>query len=56
MRGNMHKACPLSELAPGEALRLDSALPIAVFHIEVKVLDGDIMVIKSKEAPTFLPA
>ncbi|WP_247045513.1 Rieske 2Fe-2S domain-containing protein [Arthrobacter rhizosphaerae] len=30
----MHKACPLSELAPGEALRLDSAPPIAVFHTE----------------------
>ena len=24
----MHKACPLSELAPGEALRLDTAPPI----------------------------
>lgn len=96
----MHKACPLSELAPGEALRLDSALPIAVFHMEdgelfaiddtcthhqdasladgyvedcraewpvhpsrfnlqtgkIEVIDGDLMVIKSKEAPTFLPA
>ena len=30
----MHKACPLSELAPGEALRLDTAPPIAVFHTE----------------------
>lgn len=30
----MHKACPLSELAPGEALRLDTAPPIAVFHRE----------------------
>ncbi len=28
----MHKACLLSELAPGEALRLDTAPPIAVFH------------------------
>ena len=28
----MHKACPLSELAPGDALGLDTALPIAVFH------------------------
>ncbi|WP_231941050.1 Rieske 2Fe-2S domain-containing protein [Arthrobacter sp. U41] len=30
----MHKACPLSEFAPGEALRLDTAPPIAVFHTE----------------------
>jgi len=30
----MHKACPLSELAPGEALRLNTAPPIAVFHTE----------------------
>ena len=30
----MHKACPLSELAPGEALRLDTAPPIAIFHAE----------------------
>lgn len=28
----MHKACPLSELAAGEALRLDTAPPFAVFH------------------------
>ena len=52
----MHKVCPLSELAPGEALRLDSALPFAVFHCEVKVLDGDIMVINPRKPPTFLPA
>jgi 3-phenylpropionate/trans-cinnamate dioxygenase ferredoxin subunit len=37
----MHKACPLSELAPGEALRLDTAPPIAVFHTE----DGEIFAI-----------
>lgn len=30
----MHKACTLSELAPGEALWLDTAPPIAVFHTE----------------------
>jgi nitrite reductase/ring-hydroxylating ferredoxin subunit len=30
----MHKACPLSELAPGEALRLNTSPPIAVFHTE----------------------
>lgn len=30
----MHKACPLSELAPGEALRLKTSPPIAVFHTE----------------------
>jgi 3-phenylpropionate/trans-cinnamate dioxygenase ferredoxin subunit len=34
----MHKACPLSELAPGEAMRLDTAPPIAVFHTE----EGDL--------------
>ena len=108
----MHKACPLSELAPGEALRLDTAPPIAVFHTEegelfaiddtcthqdasladgyvedcwvecplyaskfnlrtgsvdappaklpvrhheVKVVDGDIMVIESDEAPNLPP-
>jgi 3-phenylpropionate/trans-cinnamate dioxygenase ferredoxin subunit len=28
----MHKVCPVSELAAGEALRLDTAPPIAVFH------------------------
>ena len=37
----MHKACPLSELAPGEALRLDTAPPIAVIHTE----DGEIFAI-----------
>ena len=35
----MHKACLLSELAPGEAIRLDTAPPIAVFHAE----DGRIL-------------
>jgi 3-phenylpropionate/trans-cinnamate dioxygenase ferredoxin subunit len=30
----MHNACPLSELARGDALRLDTAPPIAVFHTE----------------------
>ena len=30
----MHRACPLSELAPGEALRLDTSPPIAVFRTE----------------------
>ena len=30
----MHKACPLSELAPGDAIRLDTVPPIAVFHTE----------------------
>lgn len=37
----MHKACPLSDLAPGEALRLDTFPPIAVFHTE----DGDLFAI-----------
>lgn len=37
----MHDACPLSELAPGEALRLDTAPPIAVFHTE----EGEIFAI-----------
>ncbi|MFB0836117.1 bifunctional 3-phenylpropionate/cinnamic acid dioxygenase ferredoxin subunit [Arthrobacter halodurans] len=30
----MFKACPLSQLVPGEALRLDTSPPIAVFHTE----------------------
>lgn len=30
----MHKACLLSDLAPGEALRLDTAPGLAVFHTE----------------------
>jgi 3-phenylpropionate/trans-cinnamate dioxygenase ferredoxin subunit len=74
----MHKACPLSELAAGEALRLDTSPPIAVFHTgegstcateawtrrrpklpvrshEVTVIDGDITIIESTEAPN-LPA
>lgn len=37
----MHKACPLSELALGEALRLDTAPPIAVFRTE----DGELFAI-----------
>jgi hypothetical protein len=28
----MHKACPLSERVPGEALRLDTAPPVSVFR------------------------
>jgi len=30
----MLKACPLSQLVPGDALRLDTSPPIAVFHTE----------------------
>ncbi|UNK45349.1 bifunctional 3-phenylpropionate/cinnamic acid dioxygenase ferredoxin subunit [Arthrobacter sulfonylureivorans] len=30
----MHEACPLSQLAPGDAIRLDTSPPIAVFHTE----------------------
>lgn len=30
----MHKACLLSELAPGEAIRLDTAPPFTVFQRE----------------------
>ncbi len=30
----MHKACFLKDLAPGDALRLDTTPPIAVFHTE----------------------
>lgn len=37
----MHKACPLSDLARGEALRLDTSPPIAVFHTE----DGELFAI-----------
>lgn len=37
----MHRACPLSELLPGDALRLDSKPPIAVFHTD----DGEIFAI-----------
>ena len=96
----MHKACPLKDLAPGDALRLDTAPPIAVFHTEegelfaiddtcthqdasladgwvegcevecplhappaklpvrvhkVSVVDGDIMVEESTEAPNLPP-
>lgn len=28
----MHIACPLAALAPGDAVRLDTSPPIAVFH------------------------
>jgi 3-phenylpropionate/trans-cinnamate dioxygenase ferredoxin subunit len=37
----MHRACPLSALAPGDALRLDTAPPIAVFHTE----DGELFAV-----------
>ncbi|MFD1213900.1 bifunctional 3-phenylpropionate/cinnamic acid dioxygenase ferredoxin subunit [Arthrobacter sp. GCM10027362] len=37
----MHKACPLNQLAPGDALRLDTKPPIAVFHTE----DGELFAI-----------
>ncbi|BAS13866.1 3-phenylpropionate/cinnamic acid dioxygenase ferredoxin subunit [Arthrobacter sp. Hiyo8] len=30
----MHSACPLSSLAPGDAIRLETSPPIAVFHTE----------------------
>lgn len=30
----MHYACPLKDLAPGDAVRLDTRPPIAVFHTE----------------------
>ena len=30
----MHQACPLKDLAPGDALRLDTVPHIAVFHTE----------------------
>ena len=34
----MFKACPLADLEPGDALRLDTHPPIAVFHTE----DGEL--------------
>lgn len=34
----MHIACPLTALAPGDAVRLDTSPPIAVFHTE----DGEL--------------
>jgi 3-phenylpropionate/trans-cinnamate dioxygenase ferredoxin subunit len=37
----MIRACPLSELPPGEALRLETEPPIAVFHTE----DGEVYAI-----------
>lgn len=55
----MHKAFPLSELAPGEAPRLDTAPPIAVFHTkegEIFAVDSNTMVIESDEAPNLPPA
>lgn len=68
----MHKACPLREPAPGEALWLETAPPIAVLHTDegelgalpaklpvrthnVKIVDGNIMVIESDEAPNLPP-
>src|SRR5688572_24285779 len=30
----MHKACALTDLAPGDAIRLETSPPIAVFHTE----------------------
>ncbi|GER23346.1 bifunctional 3-phenylpropionate/cinnamic acid dioxygenase ferredoxin subunit [Zafaria cholistanensis] len=30
----MHRACPLNDLARGDAIRLDTSPPIAVFHTE----------------------
>ncbi|MCY0904837.1 bifunctional 3-phenylpropionate/cinnamic acid dioxygenase ferredoxin subunit [Arthrobacter sp. H14-L1] len=37
----MHAACPLSALGPGDALRLETTPPIAVFHTE----DGELFAI-----------
>lgn len=78
----MHIACPLAALAPGDAVRLDTSPPIAVFHTEdgelfalddtcthqdvspaklpvrvhkVSVVDGQIMVEESHEAPNLPP-
>jgi hypothetical protein len=54
----MHKACTLSELAPGETLRLDTAPPPAKLPIrthEVRIVDGNIMVLESEEAPNVPP-
>ncbi|MET1152632.1 bifunctional 3-phenylpropionate/cinnamic acid dioxygenase ferredoxin subunit [Arthrobacter sp.] len=30
----MHEVCPLNQLAPGDAIRLDTSPAIAVFHTE----------------------
>lgn len=30
----MHKVCPLSDLEPGDAIRVETTPPIAVFHTE----------------------
>jgi hypothetical protein len=54
----MHKPCPLSELAPGEALRLETAPPPAKLPVrthEVQIVDGNIMIIESDEAPNLPP-
>ena len=54
----MRKACPLSELAPGEALRLDTAPPAAKLPVrthEVQIVDGNTMIIESDEAPNLPP-
>lgn len=37
----MFKACPLNALAPGDALRLDTTPPIALFHTD----DGELFAI-----------
>jgi 3-phenylpropionate/trans-cinnamate dioxygenase ferredoxin subunit len=34
----MHIACPLTALAPGDAVRLETSPPIAVFHTK----DGEL--------------
>ena len=41
----MHNACPLSELAPGEALRLHTAPPLAAFNTEFTTEEGAIFAI-----------
>jgi 3-phenylpropionate/trans-cinnamate dioxygenase ferredoxin subunit len=66
----MHKACPLSELASGDALRPDTAPPTAVFHTEawdatpakppvrtheMRIVVSNIMIIESDEALNFRP-
>ncbi|GGH96757.1 hypothetical protein ACFFGR_00520 [Arthrobacter liuii] len=49
----MHQACPLSELAPGEALRLDTSL--AKFNLRDSSVAAVIMVHESTEAPNLPP-
>jgi hypothetical protein len=58
----MHKACPLSAYAPGEARRLDQAASIAVFHAgrsqefsDRRYAHRNITVIASEEAPILPP-